>query len=224
VGTFAFSTDTGDEQGKLLLKSKSEEMPTLDKIAATAQGLVGEYLQRPPYFSAVKHEGRPLYEWAREGVFIDKPAVKRHLYSFEVGQGPNLQSGEYEFHCEVSSGTYIRGLWSDLAKSLAKEGHLKQLKRQGWGRFNAKDAMTLPINTIGLEDLKRPDEFWDIPKIILEDQESVRFCQGQYLEGNSFEGEFCWVYDNHSHLLGLGGSPASGKGQRLLKTIVSLTD
>ncbi len=227
IGTLAYSTDTGDEQGELLKKSDSENWPTMAAVQNACLAFLGEYPQRPPYFSAVKHEGKPLYEWARQGVFVDKPAVLRYLHFFDVSAIHSEEKFEYEFHCEVSSGTYIRGLWCDLARVLGKEGHLTQLTREGWGEFQAKDAKKLPIDSLSYDDLKRPDEFWDISKVFLKAEDARRFCQGQFLERPNFEGKLCWVYDDQELLLGLGGPAynATKVGRNgLLKVVVSLTD
>ena len=87
---------------------------------------IGEYWQAPHAFSAAKHKGKSLHKWAREGVEIIKEKKLRHIYTLEVVK--------YDFphlwvRCSVSSGTYVRTLFSDCAKELGTIGVLESLLR-----------------------------------------------------------------------------------------------
>ncbi|CAN0246040.1 unnamed protein product, partial [Chrysoparadoxa australica] len=75
-GTFLFSTDTGDIEGQKLKDSQMVEAPLFSNFQKNAESFIGPYLQKPPYFSAVKHEVRPLYEGVREREFIDKEPIE----------------------------------------------------------------------------------------------------------------------------------------------------
>jgi tRNA pseudouridine55 synthase len=226
VGTFDFSTDTGDLEGQRIGSTESKgpvgalDRDVLNQQAAT---FVGPYLQKPPYFSAVKHEGRPLYDWAREGVFIDKPAVEREVFSFEILR--QLEDNTYEFRTRVSSGTYIRGLWHEFAHKMGLPGHLRVLKRVGWGDYCGQDALKLPIESLKDEDLKLVTDFWDLPLLNLNERQSEYFTSGRYLETKVLEGpveRYQWVLGPRSELLGLG-VPICVDGRDFLKVEVNLT-
>ncbi len=240
LGSLKFSTDTGDCDGKIL-KNSVDKFPSSSEIENNMVGFRGDYLQSPPYFSAVKHEGRPLYEWAREGVFIDKDPVKRHIYSISF---EGLVNDQVSFSAEVSSGTYIRGLWVDIAKSLGLEGHLVELKRSKWGSVTLEYAYRHELGDLqGLKDaLKRPHELFALPHLSLGKDLAKCFVQGQFIRlmgSNSqlpnelknldkdwaVSGNKGWVFDASNELLGLGEIKKYGiKGESgpILKVSISL--
>lgn len=98
---------------------------------------LGDYEQVPPQFSATKHEGRSLYEWAREGVFIKKDAVKRFIHELEIVA---FDFPRIIFRAKVSSGTYIRTLFEDMAHHLGNVGALKELKREAIGHISCEES------------------------------------------------------------------------------------
>ncbi len=235
VGSLKFSTDTGDCDGALLKESEELEVGEED-ISHALKSFEGEYLQRPPYFSAVKHQGRPLYEWAREGHFIDKEPVRRFVHRCEFLKSEDQQ---YRFLCQVSSGTYIRGLWSDVAHQMGYFGHLTSLIRTHWGDIEVKDCIKLSelddSEALGAkvrEGLKRPDKLWKLPSLILEDANATKFRQGQFLFLNDALKDdqipedwqsLGWVYSREGTLLGLGVIENEG-GAPYLKVSVSLVE
>lgn len=227
-GTYLFSTDTGDIEGQKLKDSQFQERPTFSHLKTKAEGFVGPYFQKPPYFSAVKHEGRPLYEWAREGVFIDKDPVEREVYFLDLKK-TNIED-EIEFKTEVSSGTYIRGLWVDLCQACGLEGHLTSLSREAWGSCLKGDCYTLEEAKEEIAKfLLRPDEIWKLPKVFLNSDAAHGFVQGQFLRPSSWdlswEGKdaYQWVYGENKELLGLG-IPHFVSGELRLKCEVLLCD
>ena len=224
-GSYQFSTLTGDCDGEKLRESTISLVRNEEDFRSRAKNFIGEYHQIPPYFSAVKHEGRPLYEWAREGVFINKPAVKRNIFNFEIISNKN---NELEFDATVSSGTYIRGLWTDYCKTFELEGHLKGLTRTSWGDCRLCDCVPLSE----LEDLskdigvylKRPQDLWHLPHLFLNSSESKSFLQGQFLllKDKALE-EYQWVFGDDKQLLGLG-APLCVNGALRLKCDTLLCD
>lgn len=234
VGNFSHGTDTGDREGKILKTSPDIKRPNLDELNELQGRFLGPYWQKPPYFSAVKHEGRPLYEWAREGVFIEKEPVKREIYELRFMEA---ESERVKFFCKVSSGTYVRGLWTDIAQTFGLEGHLQELKRTAWGDIGESDLYHHEAGDVESlkEAMKRPHELWELPKVYLKAKEALCFCQGQYLslkeakEGlEKVESSFLassgrgWVFDSEENLLGLGEVIKEGT-QSFLKVSVSLT-
>lgn len=222
LGSLDHATDTGDCEGTIINIIKDPgALPELLNLQNAVQDMTGEYWQRPPYFSAVKHEGRPLYEWAREGIFIEKDPVKRTVYQFEI---LDKCASDFNFRCLVSSGTYIRGLWSDLSIKLGQNGHLKSLRRFQWGDIHLEDCFDGPEN-LGRENLKRPWECWVLPKIELNERDSELFIAGGLLGqiGRDFFREenrnLFWVY-HKENCLGLGHIRQK-KGELALKVDVN---
>ncbi|MCR9205066.1 MAG: hypothetical protein NXH75_10840 [Halobacteriovoraceae bacterium] len=209
VGDFNYSTDTGDKEGEKLKESLLETIPEHKEFAQRTSQFLGEYLQKPPYFSAVKHEGKPLYEWAREGVFIDKDPVQRTIHAFEIQQENKdlKKNNQLAFETEVSSGTYIRGLWTDYCKTLGLEGHLSELTRKAWGRCTLDQCFSLDQAKTNIQEyLIRPQKIWSLKFIVLKDEEAKGFVQGQFLGGPAAVGleKYQWVFDSNDNLLGLG--------------------
>lgn len=223
-GTFAFSTDTGDSEGERLEQKGeytfNDKRPSIEELQKCADQFIGAYEQRPPYFSAVKHEGKPLYDWAREGVFIEKEPVHRVIHCFDILE--DLGGGEFLFRAEVSSGTYIRGLWCDLAEKLGLDGHLLELKREKWGQTDLSIACKGPFDELIKESFYRIDYFWDLSKIELSAEDASKFIQGQYLKNDGHLEDRVWVYGPNDQLLGLGG-PVNEKGDVFLKVTVNLS-
>ena len=123
------------------------------------------YHQSPHPYSASKHKGRPLYAWAREGVIIRKPPVERKVEDLFVleKEGPRIT-----FRVTVSSGTYIRTLFEDLASLLSSPGVLTHLCRERIGPFSLGDAVSLDnLSPSNLEryavDPRTPDFLERVP-------------------------------------------------------------
>ena len=130
-------TDTLDCEGRVLAE---RPVPTLDMLMVERclQRFRGEQMQAPPAFSAVKHEGKPLYEYARQGVTIEKPA--RPVLISEL---TCTQLGEETMGIRVrcSKGTYIRTLAADIGRELGCGAHLTALRRLENGPFSVIAAL-----------------------------------------------------------------------------------
>ena len=119
------ATTTGDIEGEVIQTCASPDFQT-DKINRVLEQFSGEIAQVPPMYSALKHEGRPLYEYARAGIHIERPArtVTIHRLSLVKWQSPDMT---FDVHC--SKGTYIRTLAEDIATRLESCAHLVKLRR-----------------------------------------------------------------------------------------------
>ncbi|MFM2229944.1 MAG: tRNA pseudouridine synthase [Bacteroidota bacterium] len=112
---------------------------TEDLIRATAQTFEGEIMQKPPVFSAIKKDGKRLYEHARAGEEVEIEARKTTIYEFEITR---IDLPEIDFRVTCSKGTYIRSLAYDFGKALESGGHLSALRRTKIGDFNVEDGIT----------------------------------------------------------------------------------
>lgn len=118
------TTDTEDITGNVL--TECELIPTEDEVLAAAASLVGESMQVPPMYSAIKIGGEKLYELARRGEVIEREARKITVYSIECKR---LSEREYKLDVHCSKGTYIRTLLSDIGAVLGVGGVMKTLCR-----------------------------------------------------------------------------------------------
>lgn len=136
--TLGISTSTDDSEGEIIFQSEVET--SIDQIESSLKQFRGKSMQIPPFFSALKHKGKPLYKYARDGEFITKPA--REIIVHEIKDfKASLPTISFKIYC--SKGTYIRSIARDLGESLGCGGHLSGLKRVLQGPFSLKNALTL---------------------------------------------------------------------------------
>lgn len=195
------STTTGDVEGEVLLE---QSVPALNEanIQAVLAKFVGEIQQIPPMYSALKKEGRPLYELARKGIEIEREARPITIYAIEL-----LSFTENSLTLDVtcSKGTYIRALGEDIAKALGTYGHLTYLHRIQTGHFELIPSYTIEY----LESLSEAERealllpvyapIAHFPQVQVPEGRAEYFCRG--MESNIdhtaatqvlvFEGEKC---------------------------------
>lgn len=138
-----YETDMLDITGKEIKRN----IPKVDKdkLIKVLNSFVGKYNQEVPMYSAVKVNGRKLYEYARSNIQITPPSKIVEIYSISLLEGPIYKEEIIEFtmKCEVSKGTYIRSLIRDIAYKLSTYGTMKELIRTKQGPFLLEDAFTL---------------------------------------------------------------------------------
>ncbi|RKY95582.1 MAG: tRNA pseudouridine(55) synthase TruB, partial [Candidatus Hydrothermota bacterium] len=132
-------TDTLDASGEVMDK---KEVPPVDRaqLEEVLRHFIGEIEQTPPAYSAVKIEGKRLYELAREGVLVNPKPKKVTIYEIEL---LNLGEDEFRIRAVVSKGTYIRSLARDIAARLGTYGIVKDLVRTRIGHFTLEEAVDL---------------------------------------------------------------------------------
>lgn len=104
----------------------------------------GEQMQRPPSFSAVKYQGKPLYHYARQGIHIEKEPRCIHIHQLERVDGTGDIVGDFPsitLRVRCSKGTYIRTLAADIGRELGCGGYLTGLRRTASGAFSVDDAI-----------------------------------------------------------------------------------
>ncbi len=136
------ATSTGDTEGEIVETLPAPDL-SVETIEAAMQGFRGKIKQVPPMFSALKREGKPLYELARQGIVVDRPAREVEVYSLEC---LSIDLAVLRFKVRSSKGFYVRTLGEDLAKALGTCGHLVSLYRQDCAGFNEKDMVELPLH------------------------------------------------------------------------------
>ena len=139
-------TTTDDSEGDII-KEKKIQISEKEIIEMT-KTFIGESKQKPPFFSALKHKGKPLYKYAREGKLIDKEPRNIKIYKI---LNIFVENAFVSFEISCSKGTYIRSIARDLGDKLECGGHLVELVRLSQGSFNLKDAKK--VDDIQISDL-----------------------------------------------------------------------
>lgn len=135
-------TNTQDTTGEVLEQATKEELESLnEKIVLSAiKSYVGEYDQIPPMFSAIKINGQKLYNLARQGEEIERPARRCKILDITVTK---IELPRVDFHVTCSKGTYVRTLCHDIGKDLGVGGCMEKLVRTKVERFEVQDSISL---------------------------------------------------------------------------------
>lgn len=132
-------TDTGDLEGNIISESDFSKI-TIEQIKAVCNSFIGEIEQEPPMYSALKVNGKKLYELARKGITIERKKRKITIYNIDV---LNFNGSEIEIRVKCSSGTYIRVLVQDIGSKLKTDATLSYLRREEIGRYTLNDSVLL---------------------------------------------------------------------------------
>ena len=140
-------TETGDADGEVRDRQSAESITEAD-VASQLDAFRGDIQQVPSMYSALKHQGQPLYKLARQGIVVDRPARPVTVYELELlafRSSAELGGAEAEVDVEVfcSKGTYIRSIAEDLGEALGCGAHVLKLHRVAAGPFNEADAVSL---------------------------------------------------------------------------------
>lgn len=209
-----YMSNTGDAEGEIKQVAKSNvDLPSSQQVVTILQTFLGRSNQIPPMFSALKLHGKPFYQYAREGIIIERKEREIIIHSISL----NALSGmdvTITVHC--SSGTYIRTLAEDIGKALGYGGaYLTALSRTDVGHFSLPQACSLDQ----LESEEPGDRYKflypvdsllnDIPSLTFDDKEVTRLLQGQQVRRTIQESPFLLntklrLYNSQNIFLGLG--------------------
>lgn len=183
-------TDTLDTTGKTL-KEESVNLDE-DKIYAAFKNFPREYNQEVPSYSAVKINGKKLYEYAREGIIIHLPKRMVSIYSLEI---LSIDNNEVTFKTCVSKGTYIRSLIRDLGTSLKTYASMRSLRRVSQGAFAIDKCLKISDVTENTS-LLTLDDLFSYPHFSLNDTEYQKVLNGNKLSLNSESLYLLLTYQN----------------------------
>jgi tRNA pseudouridine55 synthase len=179
-------TDTGDAEGRVI-ETKPVPDLSMEEIHACLQQFMGEIDQIPPMYSALKHNGKKLYELAREGITIKRKARRIKIFELKL-------LGFFKDHLTLevfcTKGTYIRSLAEDIGRSLGCGGTVQALRRLEAGLFNIEQAKTIEQLTAMSEqdlfqcliDVDKPLE--SLPCTHLSDEQAIAIKYGQSINFN----------------------------------------
>lgn len=181
-------TDTADIEGKVIEEKNVDEKYIKENLLQVLESFVGKQEQIPPMYSAIKKDGKKLYEYARAGEKVEIEPRKIEIYKIDLNK---YDKNIISFVVSCSKGTYIRSLCEDIAEKLKTLGYMKNLKRLQVGKFNIKDAVYIDdidlknVNDylITLEEILR-----GIPCINLDEKKLKLFLNGVQLTDNNIDG------------------------------------
>jgi tRNA pseudouridine55 synthase len=207
------TTTTGDAEGEVLTTSTVNISEA--EFVATCQQFIGEISQLPPMYSALKHEGKPLYEYAREGVDISRQTRVILIKNIIVNAFLNDVA---QITVTCSKGTYIRTLAEDIGLKLGCGAHLIGLRRTETAGYLLPQAVTieqLEAMTIEVREaqlLPVDSAISHLPKVTLNADAAYFLLQGQavWLAGRTPSGDLR-IYDESNTFLGLGFLQEDGK-------------
>ena len=211
------ATDSGDAHGAIIARTPAMRLEP-ETVRSTLAGFRGESEQIPPMHSALKHKGRRLYELARQGVVVARPARPIHVFAVEL---LHFRWPDMEFDITCSKGVYVRTLVEDVAKALGTLGHVSALRRRVVEPFDEDRMVAMPtLEARAQQDPAVLDEL-----LLPADSALVRWCRvvlpaalrGPWTDGRAVSAPAQWprglvrVYSPDDVFLGIGEVGAPGQ-------------
>jgi tRNA pseudouridine55 synthase len=204
---FGLTTDTWDAEGEITQRHDVEGLSLAD-IECALPAFRGRIEQVPPMYSALKRQGQPLYQLARQGITVERSPRTVEIYSATI---VDWHSPDLVLRVECSKGTYIRSLAHDLGRAVGMGAHLCGLTRLAVGRFRIEDA-------VRLEDLweEHSDDQWKrhvqplraavshLPAVVVDEQDAECISYGQAVDiSQKNDGEIRCAYSEGGELLAI---------------------
>lgn len=210
-------TDTGDVEGNVI-EEKNVDLDNYDKnqINEILKKMLGKQKQIPPIYSAIKVNGKKLYEYARSGKNVDIPEREIEIYdlkclNFDVVNKLLV----FEIYC--SKGTYVRTVCEKIAELLNTVGYMKELERTMVGDFNIEKSITIEELKDNFQNQNFLDEniisiekfFGNNPMIVLDEKKLKLFLNGvkldfSYNKSLNCNSEFVRIYNENNKFIGIG--------------------
>lgn len=204
-------TETADLEGKIIEeKNIPDKSLTQSKIEKVLKSFIGKQQQMPPIYSAIKVNGKKLYEYARKGQNVEIKPREIEIYDIKL-MNIDAQKKQIQFEVFCGKGTYIRSLCEDIAEKLETVGYMESLKRIQVGDFkieesskiqeleeNKEDTKYLESKIISVEEIFKNKE-----KIKLDDKKMQLFLNGVKITQNQ-ENDIYRIYDKNEKFIGIG--------------------
>ena len=199
-------TDTGDIAGDVIQeKNVDENCLAKENVRKVIEDIKGEQEQIPPMYSAIKVNGKKLYEYARKGLTIDISPRKIKIYNTEV-LNIDKENNEIQFRVSCSKGTYIRTLCENIAEKLGTIGTMSSLNREKVGDFEISEAIKLSEikENFNEDKLILIEKFFkDKDEILLSPRSFVAFINGVKLMADNIDGVYR-IYNSNKEFVGIG--------------------
>ncbi len=198
------TTATGDAEGEILQTRPVQVSP--EQLQAVVARFLGPIAQIPPMYSALKRDGKPLYELARQGIEVEREARQVVIHQLAA---TDFDGVHFRLHVDCSKGTYIRTLAEDIGEALGCGAHLRALRRTRVGPLTLEGAVSLEalenveeggrtVHLLPLDALLH-----SLPAVVLEAEAEARFAHGNPVPTELLAGK-ARVYDGAGKLLGVG--------------------
>lgn len=204
-GMLGIQTSTGDVEGDVLHRLTVPDL-ALNEFQIILDSFRGTILQIPPMYSALKHQGQPLYRYALQGVDIERPA--RHVDILEL-ELIAFESPIFTIRVKSSKGTYMRTLVEDIGQRIGCGAHVVQLHRLSTAGFQSSQMIGFAELEV-LSDVERQNHILPMdlmvqqfPRLDLDAEATLQLMQGQVLTHLELQPEIFRVYDGHHEFFGL---------------------
>lgn len=204
-------TDTADSEGKIIEeKQVDKKLLTEETIINILKSFVGKQEQIPPIYSAIKVNGKKLYEYARKGQKVELKPRQIEIYNIDLIRY-SVEEKQIEFEVFCGKGTYIRSLCEDIASKFKTVGYMKELKRTQVGDFKIEDSITLNELEMNIKDIEFVKDriisveelFKNRPVIKLEKRKVELLINGVKITQHYDDGIYR-IYDDKNQFLGIG--------------------
>ena len=209
TGLLGIGTDTGDALGEVTARAQPGDLDVAT-VAAACSAFAGEIDQTPPRYSAIRHEGKRLYELARKGIEVEVPARRVSIHAIEMTAAA-LPEFSVRVHC--SKGTYIRTLIEDIGRRLGLPAHVTRLRRTAVAPFMDRPMYSIEAleeaadSSQGADGLLLPVDcvlqHW--PRVDLDADTAARVCSGQKIGLlDPLPAGRCRIYGPAQEFVGIG--------------------
>lgn len=195
-------TDTLDITGNIINECRTNV--NVDMVKSVLNSFIGKSIQEVPKYSAVKVNGKKLYEYARNGIDIELPKREIQIFDIELISDIDIVDGhqEFSFRVKVSKGTYIRSLIRDIGVKLGCFACMKELTRTKQGKFSIYESYTLNDIKNGNYKLLNIKDVIDIEKVVVSDNMLFKIKNGMILD-KFFISDKALILDNNGNEIGI---------------------
>lgn len=205
---FGITTTTDDLEGEIIKQLNAQDL-TLDTVKFYLKDFLGEIEQIPPAFSAIKKDGKKLYDLARKGEVFDIPTRKVLINKIDILHWQEGENPELDLHISCGSGTYIRSIARDLGEKTGYGGTLAELIRTQSCAMSLNDSLNFEEiinrkNNDTLELISLDFPLQNLPKIYLSEAESLSWIQGQkIIVQPPLKDHFYCTYNQENNFMGI---------------------
>ena len=206
------TTSTGDQEGEVI--SEKEVVLNEAQLKDTLKKFIGDMTQIPPMYSALKFEGKPLYEYAREGIEIERKSRQIKIFDIKL---INIEKSIITIEVLCSKGTYIRTLAEDIGQTMGCGAHLKGLERTQTGNFQLSEALS--IEALEAMPMASREKALMPIDVLIEELSSIKLNmaeldaikKGQSIDFNSKNDKEVRLYSPSGQFVGVGQPDLKGR-------------
>lgn len=212
--TLGFSTTTEDASGDVVEQKEVDRTITRQEVESVLAGFIGTIEQVPPMYSAVKVNGKKLYEYARAGIEVERPVRTITIHEFsllderEIFEGPSVS---FRFRVTCSKGTYVRTLAVMIGEKLGFPAHMSDLVRTASGEFMLDDCISfeeieqnMQNGTVQSILISIDEALGQFPKLVVSEEQAEKVKNGMFLPNTEeLTAPFVMVFDEHERCLAI---------------------